>query len=230
MFCDPLGLKEMSSADKKAIKSYQDQYNTAKSNNDYVGMNKAHVGAVNINKKYDPNYKDNYDYTHGGKIYNYRYSYEEFYVTKPDGSGEIKTVTGNVYILNLDGSPEEQEAIADSQSIGYNDVVVLDYRDNKSNPNMQIRNSINVRNEKEMYAIIDVLLGYEEKHPSNWNRTRESLYSERIWHNRINIMANTSDKVGYTDGWVERTRHVDLDNQGEQLFPANKLPDFSYYY
>ena len=47
-----------------------------KENNDYVGMNKAHLAATNIRKACDPNYKDNYDYTHGGKIYNYTYTYE----------------------------------------------------------------------------------------------------------------------------------------------------------
>ena len=140
MFIDLLGLTTMSKTDEDAIKNYQNQYNAAKEKNDYVGMNKAHVGAVSIYEKYDTNYKDNFDYTHGGKIFNYKYTYQEYQITHHDGSGEFVTVVGNVYILNLEGSKEQQEQIANNQSIGSNDFVVIDYRDS-DNPNMQIRNS-----------------------------------------------------------------------------------------
>ena len=182
-------------------------------------MNKAHVGVVNIYKKYDANYKDNFDYTHGGKIFNYRYSYNAIFSEK----------SGGVYILNIDGTAEEREAIANNQSIGKNDVVIIDYRDDPNNPNMQVRDSTKITDKDAIYGIIDILVKYEDKYPSNGNRSEDSLYSEWIWHNRMNSVSQITDPIKVTNGWKNRTQHVDLDNNGENIFPANKLPEFSYY-
>lgn len=217
-FKDPFGLVTMSDADKNAIKEYQNQYKACQANSDFVGMNKAHVAALEINKKYDPNYEDNYDYTHGGKIFNYTYSYEEFVVTKPDGSGQRVTVTGSVYILRLYSlEKSEREAIANRQSIGDNDFVVIDNRDNNDaighNPSMQIRDSYRATNETIRYAVIDKLLEYEKAYPYQykWNREKESLENEWYWH-------NVSYLVGHE---TARTKDVDLDNFDAINYPRS---------
>ncbi len=229
MFWDKAGLsRTMSKSEKAEIKKYQEQYNKAKENNDYVGMNKAHLTATNIRKTCDPNYKDNYDYTHGGKIYNYTYTYEEYEQIFNDESGQYVKKVGNVYILNISGTDEEKASIADAQSIGTNDVVVIDYRNN-NNPNMQIRNSTKITDKNAQKAIIGVLLEYNLKHSSNWKRTEASMVSEWVWHNRANAFSKGAESIGKTNDWVNRTQHVDLDNEGENLFPKGKLPEFSYY-
>ena len=229
MFWDKAGLsRTMSKSEKAEIKKYQEQYNKAKENNDYVGMNKAHLTATNIRKTCDPNYKDNYDYTHGGKIYNYTYTYEEYEQIFNDESGQYVKKVGNVYILNISGTDEEKASIADAQSIGTNDVVVIDYRNN-NNPNMQIRNSTKITDKNAQKAIIGVLLEYNLKHSSNWKRTEASMVSEWVWHNRANAFSKGAESIGKTNDWVNRIQHVDLDNEGENLFPKGKLPEFSYY-
>lgn len=94
---------------------------------------------------------------------------------------------------------------------------------------MQVRDSTKITDKDAIYRIIDILVKYEDKYPSNGNRSEDSLYSEWIWHNRMNSVSQITDPIKVTNGWKNRTQHVDLDNNGENIFPANKLPEFSYY-
>lgn len=55
------------------------------------------------------------------------------------------------------------------------------------------------------------------------------MVSEWVWHNRANAFSKGAESIGKTNDWVNRTQHVDLDNEGENLFPKGKLPEFSYY-
>ena len=209
MFWDKMGLKKtMSKSERDQIRKYQDEYNKAKENNDYVGMNKAHLAATNIRKACDPNYKDNYDYTHGGKIYNYTYSTYEV-----NGNGENEKVTGSVYILNLkDKSKDERIAIANNQSIGSNDYVVIDNEDNANengpDPSLQVRDSYRASTQV-IIAVIDVLFEYKKAHMTIWDRTRGSLINEWMWHNQA---YNKNYKRSHT-------KDVDLNNQDEKNYP-----------
>ena len=59
-----------------------------------------------------------------------------------------------------------------------------------------------------MYEIIDILLKYEEENPSEWERTRDSMYWEWYFHN---YYCNNGVEI-------ERTKDVDLDNNDEKTY------------
>lgn len=168
---------------------YKAAYEEAKAMGDYVGMNKSQQMLGN----------SNFDYTHGGVVSTYRYSYEN----------EGKEVKGLVYILKLPASltRSELEAIADKQTVGENEYVVLDLR-HLTDACMQVRNSYRAESPKEMKCVIDILLKYEEKTPTSWERTKLSLESEWYVH-------NLSYAAGYK---VERAKHVDFNNADEVTY------------
>lgn len=88
-------------------------------------------------------------------------------------------------------------------------IYVIDYR-NVDDPNMTIWNSYKIISLKEMRSILEVLKEYENKYPSNWNRTINSMEYEWILHNvayYLNIFTNNS-------------KDVDLNNEDEgKLIP-----------
>ncbi len=106
---------------------------------------------------------------------------------------------GSVYI-----SDEEtiKSIIVDS-----NDVFIIDYR-TRNDPNMCICNSYKITSEEQMNEIIDILLEYEMENPSDWERTRESLYNEWVLHN-----------FAYQLGIEQtHTQNADLNNNDEERF------------
>ena len=84
-------------------------------------------------------------------------------------------------------------------------ILIIDKRTG-NNPDIQVRNSYQITSENERYEIIEMIICYNEKFPSEpeWIRSSESMATEWAAHNDIyNIMAN------------ERCQHVDFDNNDE---------------
>ena len=111
---------------------------------------------------------------------------------------------GNVYIADKETI---KSIIVDSD-----DVYIIDAR-NQKDPNMCICNSYKIQSKEDIEEIIDILLLYEEKNPSGWERTRQSLYNELILHN-----------AGFELGIQRtRTRNVDFNNEDEEKYDSPLL-------
>ena len=66
------------------------------------------------------------------------------------------------------------------------DIIVADNREfNDNNPNMKIFNSDRITNPQQREAIVDVMILYDQEHPSDpaWGRTKDSLLNEWEIHN-----------------------------------------------
>lgn len=87
------------------------------------------------------------------------------------------------------------------------DIFVLDQR-YRIDSNMKILSScyINDKNDKE--DIVKALLKYEEKYPSKWDRSYESMLVEWEVHNYLY-------NIGYRK---DRTTDVDFNNQDEKVY------------
>lgn len=130
-----------------------------------------------------------------GVVYSYTYSCNE--------------ACGKVYIVDLPVglSKKEKEQIADSIKINEGDFVVIDYR-YLSDSDMQIRNSYRAENVSVRKCIIDILLKYEETHPSKWLRTYETMESEWYLH-------NFAYSLEYD---TQSAMHVDFNNNDENPY------------
>ena len=107
---------------------------------------------------------------------------------------------GKIYI----GSEDYLKSINDLTS---SDILILDERD-KKDPNIKIYNSSFIVNTDLIEEILNILLEYEEKNPSDWNRSLESMRTEWILH-------NASYYLNYKR---ERTKDVDLNNKDEDKY------------
>ncbi len=111
-----------------------------------------------------------------------------------------KKQSGNIYI----GTKEYLDTLNDINDDG---ILILDERDG-SNPNIKIYNSYKITSPKRMSEVIDVILDYEKKDPSQWNRTKKTLIWEWIAHN---ILRNLEYQT-------HRTTDVDFDNKDENTY------------
>ena len=90
------------------------------------------------------------------------------------------------------------------------DIYIIDERASK-NPDLSVCNSYKYRL-KMIKEITKILMEYEEKYPSKWDRTYESLIREWIIHN-ICYFLNLE---------TTRTEQVDLDNSDEAFYADYK--------
>ncbi len=172
------------------VTAYKEMYAEAEENRDYVGMNNAQKALKN----------QDFDYTHGGTIYEYDYAY-----TNPEG----KEITGTVYFLDLPNSFSfsDAENVADKQSINENDYVVIDYTHLKD-ACLQVRNSYRADNYYVRSCILDIILKYDEDKNTALARTKDSMETEWYVH-------NLSYAAGYK---IDRAQHVDLNNDDENVY------------
>ncbi len=172
------------------FEAYRKLYDNAKENGDYVGMNNAQSALEN----------QDFDYTHGGIVSQYDYAY-----ANSDG----KEIKGMVYVLDLPDtySRTKMENIADAQSIGDTDFVVLDYT-HLADPCLQVRDSYRADNYYVRACIIDILTEYDSENNTKWERTKESMEIEWYVH-------NLSYAAQYK---TERAKHVDLNNEDENVY------------
>lgn len=106
----------------------------------------------------------------------------------------------NIYITKNKG-------IHKNNNNNINNVYIVDQRYLKD-PNMIISSSSKIRDKNEMNIILDIILEYERRYPSNWNRSKESMYNEWLFHN-----------ICY-DLYIQRFRtiEVDLNNEDEKVY------------
>ncbi len=122
---------------------------------------------------------------------NYEYRSEEPYAYFRDGK---------VYICNS----RTIERIRDDST---NDIYIIDERTAKD-PNIRICNSYEEIDPFAMIKILRILLNYESKYPSEWNRSLISMLLEWMGHN-----------IGYYfDVETHRTAEVDLNNKDEYKY------------
>ena len=81
----------------------------------------------------------------------------------------------NIYIINKD----QVKAI---NNLNPNDIYIVDERAN-NNPNIKIYDSYKIRSRKQIIEILNILIEFENKYPSKWNRTLYSMTNEWLIHN-----------------------------------------------
>ena len=111
---------------------------------------------------------------------------------------------GTIYIGN-------KKYLEKNRELGVNDVLVLDARYEKD-PDFKIYDSYKINNRDIIEEIVESLLLYEEKYPTPWNRTKNSMIREWIVH-------NTMYSFGYD---IDSTMHVDLNNGDEKTYRIRK--------
>ena len=114
--------------------------------------------------------------------------------------GKITYSGGNIYL----GSKYKIEHFTGAEE---GDVLVIDER-NATDPNCEIVNSNSIHDLNIREEIIEALLCYEEKYPSKWDRTKESMMLEWFCHNVMSIF-------NYKP---HRTNDVDFNNADEKTY------------
>ncbi len=115
--------------------------------------------------------------------------------------GKIEYSKGTIYIGDSDYLDSQED-------LGFYDVLALDERNDDKDPNIKIIDSYRFHNPEIREEIIEGLLMYEEKYPSDWNRTRKTLSREWQGH-------NTAHFFGLKQ---HRTTDVDLNNKDEDSY------------
>lgn len=93
------------------------------------------------------------------------------------------------------------------------DIFVLDQRGKIDNPTLKVYFSYKIIDKDDRSDIIDSILQYEEKNPSMWNRSRDSMKLEWYMHNLSYLFHHRRD----------RTMDVDFDNMDEELYDKKML-------
>ena len=100
-----------------------------------------------------------------------------------------------------------KEYLASLEDVNDTDILVEDLRDSE-NPDFKIHNSYLITDRNIRNEILVVLCEYEKCHPSNWDRTIESMRLEWLAHN-----------LSYIFNYEQhRTTDVDLDNNDEEYY------------
>ena len=128
---------------------------------------------------------------------NYSSHYE---ILNTDSDAFAKYSCGNIYI----GDEEFLNHICCQEG----DLLVEDQRCLKSDPNMKIYASCLIQDADVRNEILEVLQEYEKMHPSDWDRTIESMRLEWLMHN-----------LSYSFSYEQnRTADVDLNNADEEYY------------
>lgn len=140
-----------------------------------------------------------------GTLYCSETEYQPDYeILEEDDDAYAKYEDGKIYI----GS----EDYIDSLKPNNGDILVIDQR-STSDPNMKVRSSFEIHDKNKRNTIIEVLQEYEKEHPSNWNRTTETMRLEWFIHN-----------LCYENNYeTERAQDVDLNNQDEEVYKSKIL-------
>jgi len=131
--------------------------------------------------------------------------YEHFYVPQyeimDESSQAFATYSqGRIFIGNI-------RFLASIKDLQKGDILVLDQRHN-DDPNMKIISSYEINDKDIRNEILEVLCRYEEKYPSEWDRTIESMRLEWLMHNLSYDFNNQQ----------HRTKDVDLNNDDEDYY------------
>ena len=91
-------------------------------------------------------------------------------------------------------------------------IIIIDER-HLEDPNMRVQDSYKIKNVEDIASVVAVIQEYNNKYPSNWNRTSLSLINEWEVHN---ICSDLSFMPSHTDD-------VDLNNGDEYLYNSKLL-------
>lgn len=116
---------------------------------------------------------------------------------------EAKYRDGNVYIV---------KKLSAIKKVNESDIIILDDRD-ENDPNMEIISSHEINDKEARNDIIEIILEYERRYPSKWNRTIESMRLEWYIHNILYDI----------DYERHRTDNVDFDNSDEEYYNKHIL-------
>ena len=121
--------------------------------------------------------------------------YNEDYIDEntPYGTYKMK----DIYIINDPTTKDYNE----------NNIYIIDDRNDKD-PDMSVYNSYKYNNINDIKAIINILLEYENKYPTEWDRTYKSMKNEWLIHNicyQLHIQR-------------ERAGQVDFNNEDEEIY------------
>lgn len=131
------------------------------------------------------------------------YQKDSYEITE-EGPFTAKCSCGTIYI----GDYEVLKDIPREDGV----ILVEDQRDGKD-PNMKIYNSCFIDSRCDRDEVLQVLLEYEKKYPSRWNRTIESMRLEWLFH-------NLSYQFRYKE---DHAADVDLNNQDEEKYQSKIL-------
>ena len=135
--------------------------------------------------------------------YNYEHKYNPKYeILEENYDAFARYSKGKIYI----GTKSYLIGCIDKIEDG--DIIILDQRNSQNDPNMKIISSYKITDKDIRNEILEVLCKYEEKYPSKWNRTIESMRLEWFMHN-ISYKLNLEQ---------DRTGDVDLDNNDEEYY------------
>lgn len=171
------------------------EYNAALEKGDYVAMNAAFD--ENMEQTGVSFFEEEYDPTHGGKIYSYPYSIDI------ENNGE--ETSGVLYVITSDVN-------ISAQSAGENDYFALDRRD-AADPEFVVYDSYRAQSDKLIRRLCRILLNHEEAHPTAWERTLDSMAEEWQMHNasyEMDYKIDHAKDVNLNNGdentdWMERT-------------------------
>ena len=140
--------------------------------------------------------------------YNKEYKYNPNYeiIEEEDEKAFARYSRGKVYIGT------KKEILSFFDEIKEDDIIVLDQRNNIIDPNMKIISSYKIHDKEIRNEILEIICKYEEKHPSNWDRTIEAMRLEWFMHN----------VSYYLNHQTNRTGDVDLNNNDEKYY-KNKI-------
>lgn len=141
-----------------------------------------------------------------GPLFYTKYSlssnYEQTSPIEPFAHLEI----GDVYI----GRKEEIRKL--DWNTRRDNIIIIDERHSKD-PNIKVQNSYKIKDVDDIASVVAVIQEYNDKYPSNWNRSSLSLINEWEVHN---ICSDLSIMPSHTDD-------VDLNNKDEFLYNSKLL-------
>ncbi len=88
-----------------------------------------------------------------------------------------------------------------------NDILIIDER-YKEDPNIRVKDSYKINNNNDRKNIIRIILDYEKRYPSDWDRSYKSMLFEWKVHNILY-------QLGYNK---KRTSEVDFNNEDEYIY------------
>ncbi|MBR5369771.1 MAG: hypothetical protein IK137_00535 [Bacilli bacterium] len=131
----------------------------------------------------------------------YKHKYKSNYVILDDKEGAFASYSdGLIYI-------GDRNYINSLNNINENDILIIDER-GKEDPDMVICDSCRIKDKDIRNDILEVICCYEEIHPSNWDRTIESMRFEWFCHNM----------AYYVNYKVKDSSEVDLNNKDEEKY------------
>ncbi len=163
------------------------EYLAAEEKGDLIAMNAAYD--KNMEKTGVSFLEHGYDPSHGGKIYTYGFSVDD------NGGDEI--ITGTMYVV----LPEVDLKV---QSSGENSYFAVDRR-TSADPEIVVYDSWRADSDALIRKLCGILLEHEAAHPSQWNRTLDSMAEE--WE-----MHNAAYQIDYK---TDRAKDVNLNNADE---------------